>query len=171
MSTLSSSLNALASSSVQDIFPERLERASDSTRLSVSRGLTLFWTVVFVVFALMFEDMNNPVVELGLSVASFTYGALLGAFALGVLTSGVREGDAIPAFVITVVAMVVIIFGVWVDASGGFVFEFAPSDGRIADAGLKSVAWPWYTFIGTVISLASGSLISIRHRYGHVSTR
>jgi len=171
MSTLSSSLNALASSSVWDIWPERLEHADDARKLAVSRALTLFWTVVFVVFALMFEDMDNPVVELGLSVASFTYGALLGAFALGVLTTSVTEGDAIPAFLITVVVMTLVIFGVWVTPDGSFIFALDPGEARIAQEGMGRLAWPWYTLLGTLISLVSGSLISLRHRYGHVSER
>lgn len=171
MSTLSSSLNALASSSVWDIWPEGLENADDARRLAVSRALTLFWTVIFVGFALLFEDMDNPVVELGLSVASFTYGALLGAFALGVLTKNVTEADAIPAFLITVVMMSLIIFGVWVTPDGSFIFAFGPSEAQIVEMGMARLAWPWYTLLGTLISLASGSLISLRHRYGHVSER
>jgi len=145
MSTLSSSLNALASSSVLDLFGKRLSVLSDAERLRISRRLTLVWALVFVGFATLFEDQQNPVVELGLSIASFTYGALLGGFALGLWNSRANETDAIAAFVVSVLTMVVLIFGIpgiWM----------APS-----------VAWPWYTAIGTLVAVATGSSLALRH--------
>ena len=46
------------------------------------------------------EDQQNPVVELGLSIASFTYGSLLGAFLLGIMVDRVRESDAMVGFIV-----------------------------------------------------------------------
>jgi SSS family transporter len=85
MSTLSSTVNSLASSSLMDIFQRLARRAVDgAASLRVSRGLTLFWGVMLVGFASLFEDSSNAVVELGLTIASYTYGALLGVFALAI---------------------------------------------------------------------------------------
>ncbi len=162
MSTLSSSLNALASSSVLDLFTERFARLTEDRKLRVSRLLTLVWALVFVFFATLFENQQNPVVELGLSIASFTYGALLGGFLLGLWTTRPNEGDAIAAFLVSVAAMVVIIFGVWMTPDGSFVFSLFP--GATEKAGLVAVAWPWYTAIGAGIALLTGSTLSLRHR-------
>lgn len=162
MSTLSSSLNALASSSVLDLFTERFARLSEEQKLRVSRRLTLVWALVFVFFATLFENQQNPVVELGLSIASFTYGALLGGFLLGLWTKRTNEGDAIAAFVVSVGAMIFIIFGIWITPDGQWVFSLFPD--ATEKAGLVAVAWPWYTAIGAGIALLTGSTLSLRHR-------
>ncbi|MDE2995506.1 MAG: sodium:solute symporter [Bacteroidota bacterium] len=164
MSTLSSSLNALASSSLNDLLGHRLSRLDDRTGLRWSRLLTLGWALVFVFFATLFEDQQNPVVELGLSIASFTYGSLLGAFLLGLAVQRVREMEAIIGFLVAVVAMVLIIFGVWMTDQGEWIFVFRPSGTEIAERGLTALAWPWYTAVGAAITMAVGSLLSIRHR-------
>lgn len=165
MSTLSSSLNALASSSVMDLLPLLKNWKSDETsKLRISRLLTLVWGLVFMFFATLFEDQQNPVVELGLSIASFTYGALLGAFLLGIINVKVRESGAIIAFAVSIVVMVLIIFGVWYSPDSGWTYIFRPSDARILADGLRAIAWPWYTCIGTAITLIVGSLTVFMHR-------
>jgi len=164
MSTLSSSLNALASSSLNDLMGSRLAKMSDETALKYSRILTLFWALVFVFFATLFEDRQNPVVELGLSIASFTYGALLGAFFLGLWFKRVQENDAIIAFLVGIVSMILIIFGLWLTPDGEWVFILKPDSTIVSENGLVAVAWPWYTAIGAFITCTVGSLLSLRHR-------
>lgn len=165
MSSLSSSMNALASSSMDDLYELFFGKPSSEARgLRISRLLTLFWGAVFIGFASLFQDSDNPVVELGLEIASFTYGGLLGAFLLGLLVSRTKQIDALIAFVITIVTMVVVIFGVWFSPTEGWMFVFYPSDAYIAEHGLRSIGWPWYTVIGTALNLAIGWLLSLRHR-------
>ncbi len=164
MSSLSSSLNALASSSLNDLYEQATGRSLDVDRgLLVSRLLTLGWGVVFIGFASLFRDSSNPVVELGLSIASFTYGSLLGAFLLGLWHRQARQTDAIGAFVVTVGVMTLVIFGVWHSPEQGWVFVVAPSDAYIAEARLKGIGWPWYTAIGTGVNLMLGRLLALRH--------
>ncbi len=165
MSSLSSSLNALASSSVNDLY-ERImgHPLAEDRGVFVSRMLTLFWGVVFIGFASLFQDSNNPVVELGLSIASFTYGGLLGAFLLGLWHHQTQQLDALVAFVVSIGAMVLIIFGVWHSPSEGWMFILNPSEAYTQEADLRTIGWPWYTAIGTVINLALGSLLALRHR-------
>lgn len=164
MSTLSSSLNALASSSMTDILGSRIAHLSQESAIKLSKGLTLGWAVVFIGFATFFTNMQNPVVELGLSIASFTYGALLGAFLLGMMVSRVQENDALIAFSCSIIAMVAIIFGVWTTSAGDWVFVFYPDTASKTSLGLSPIAWPWYTMLGALISLLTGSLLSVRHK-------
>ena len=164
MSTLSSSLNALASSSLNDLIGKRAAGWDEAKSLRLSRLLTLGWALVFVFLATLFEDQQNPVVELGLSIASFTYGALLGAFLLGLITSKVSEADAMIAFFVSVVSMVLIIFGLWMDGNGTWGFTWRPDDAQIMARGLVPLAWPWYTALGAAITCSIGSLLSLRHR-------
>lgn len=169
MSTLSSSLNALASSTVFDILAYfRVRRGISETRtdagdLRTSRLATLFWGLVFVGFANLFQDQQNPVVELGLAIASFTYGGLLGAFLLGMVNGRTQAFDAGLALIASVVIMTFVIFGVW-HGPEGWVFVFRPDAATIASRALVSIAWPWYTAIGAVLTMGIGSLSALRHR-------
>ena len=163
MSSLSSSLNALASSSVNDLYERITGRALEGARgLRISRLLTLFWGVVFIGFASLFQDSNNPVVELGLSIASFTYGGLLGAFLLGLWDDSVQQTDALIAFAVTIGVMVLVIFGVWHGPTVGWTFVLNPSDARVAEEGLRGIGWPWYTALGAALNLGVGRLLAAR---------
>ncbi len=166
MSTLSSSLNSLASSSMLDMVERYIKAPLNETRrLLFSRGLTVFWAGLFILFASLFENTENPVVELGLAIASFTYGGLLGGFLLGILIRRAHEWDAVIAFCVTIVTMVIIIFGVWYSPADGWIFYFNPSDIMIETASLRQIAWPWYTLIGSILCIGLGFLLSLRHRH------
>lgn len=164
MSTLSSSLNSLASSTMSDLY-ERFsgQTLSPERALRLSRIFTFIWGGVFIAFANLFEDQNNPVVELGLAIASFTYGGLLGAFLLGLLNRRANQADAIISFLFTVGLMAWVIFGVWHDPVAGWTFHLAPGD-HAAERGLQALAWPLYTVLGSSVTVLSGSLLAVRHR-------
>ncbi|CAM3265530.1 sodium:solute symporter [Rhodothermus bifroesti] len=168
MSTLSSSLNALASSTLFDLYERwRGRTMTEQQSLRVSRWLTLGWALVFVGFASLFESTQNPVVELGLSIASFTYGGLLGAFLLGRWNPKVSQRQAIVAFVASVGLMALIVLGVWLRPDGQVVLAWRPDPVRIAAEGLRSLAWPWYTLVGALLTLGLGSFPLLRHSFKH----
>lgn len=78
MSTLSSSINSLASSTVTDWFKGRSD-------VAFSRLVSLVWGVVLIGIALIFDEGDSAIIIVGLQIASFTYGALLGLFLLSKL--------------------------------------------------------------------------------------
>ncbi len=160
MSTLSSSLNALASSSVLDLMRRRSSSEEDTARgLLVSRISTLVWGVIFMVFATVFVSQEGPVLELGLSIATFTYGGLLGSFLLGFVNRRVRQPVALVAFFVTIAVMVMVIFGLWYyPAEGRWIFDLLPSEQTQTELGLLPLAWPWYTPIGVALCLMIGSV-------------
>lgn len=170
MSTLSSSLNSLASSTMMDLY-ERLggKKLDDAKALRLSRVLTFFWGFVFIGFASLFTDQQNPVVELGLAIAGYTYGGLLGVFLLGLLVKRTQQLDAIIAFMFTIVFMVVFIFGVWYSPAEGWMFILAPGAEMRAALELRAIAWPWYPMIGAIVHLVVGSLLSLRHKVASAS--
>ncbi len=141
MSTLSSSLSALASSTVFDL-RERLRGAplGEAAALRLSRWTTLGWGVALTGFAMLFESRTNPVVELGLGIASFTYGGLLGVFLLGLASRRARQRDALVAYGVTLAAL-----GVAVQSGG--------------------LAWPLYTVAGSLLTVGVG--MALRHRAPH----
>ncbi|MGW5879110.1 sodium:solute symporter [Nocardiopsis terrae] len=141
MSTLSSSLSALSSSTMADLYEQfSHRRLSDAQALRLSRLFTLGWGLVFIAAAALFTGTDSPVVELGLSVAGLTYGGLLGAFLLGLWVRRARQADAVVAFTVAVATM-------------SWLFLFQP--------GL--IGFTWYTAIGTGIVLGLGHLLSRRH--------
>ncbi|MEC9486177.1 MAG: sodium:solute symporter [Prosthecochloris sp.] len=75
MSTLSSSINSLASSTVTDLL-------GGSASLNQSRLISLGWAAVLITIALGFDESDSAIVILGLQIASFTYGGLLALFLL-----------------------------------------------------------------------------------------
>lgn len=166
MSTLSSSLNALAGSTLLDLVDQIAGiRPSPESTLKWSRVLTLVWAGVFVGFAMLFEDTSNPVVELGLGIAGFTYGGLLGAFVLGLVSKRARQMDAVISFVVTIAVMTVVIFGVfWSAETGAWLLDWRPTAEARAALGLRPVAWPLYPLLGTALMVSLGSLLGLRNR-------
>jgi SSS family transporter len=154
MSTLSSSLNALASSSLVDLYERFSGRTLDERgAVRLSKRLTLVWGALFIVFASVFEDRTNPIVELGLAIASFTYGGMLGLFALGLAQKRAVEADAIAGFGVAVLVMIVVVAGVRFDPDTGWTLA-----GLFGGGGGRSIAWPWFTAIGTTVAVIVGSL-------------
>lgn len=164
MSTLSSSLNALSSSTVIDLYEKvRKTKMDAATSLKMARVFTFIWGIVFILFASMFEDQKNPVVELGLAIATFTYGGMLGLFLLGLFVKRVRQLDAIIGFVVAIVLMALIIKGLRFGETNGWQFILTSNAGDSAET-LSSIAWPLYTLIGAAITLVVGWLSSLRNR-------
>ncbi|SVA58731.1 uncharacterized protein METZ01_LOCUS111585 [marine metagenome] len=75
MSTLSSSINSLASSTINDWF-------GGEATLQKSQVVSLIWAVILIGIALIFDEGDTAIVVMGLQIASFTYGGLLGLFLL-----------------------------------------------------------------------------------------
>jgi SSS family solute:Na+ symporter len=117
MGTLSSSISSLASSTYLDLFKMTAMGKSLSMKQEVvwSRVFTLVWGVILIGGAMLFTDTRNPVVELGLKIASFTYGGLLGTFFLGLLFRRTRASDAAVGFVAGLLAMILVVACTGVD--------------------------------------------------------
>jgi SSS family solute:Na+ symporter len=75
MSTLSSSINSLASSTMMDWMKK-------GATLGRARLISLAWALVLITIALIFDETDDAIVVVGLKIASYTYGGLLGLFLL-----------------------------------------------------------------------------------------
>jgi SSS family transporter len=137
MSTLSSSLNSSAATSLTDFYQPLFARdRSDAHYLTISRGLTAMWGVVQIGVAIAAIAMQQRVVDAVLSIASFTNGPILGLFFLGSLTRRVGRVGALAG----VVAGVAVMSYVW--------------------ARLQ-VSWQWYVLIGSTVTFVAGYLTSL----------
>ncbi len=145
MSSLSSSINALASASAYDFWAPLAGAEGDEQRiLRAGKGFTLLWSALLVGGAIVFIPLSRETsaVEVALAVASLVYGGLLGAFALGSL------GTRADAFSVKVgmLAGIGVVTLVWVFAR-------------------ESLAWPWFVPLGSVVTFAVGILLG-RGRMG-----
>jgi Na+/proline symporter len=134
MSTLSGTLNSLASSTVVDLYkPLSRRKLSARQELLISRLVTLAWALVLVGVAALASSWGN-VLEVGLTIASFTYGSLLGIFLLGRLAKRATQTGALVGMAIGLATML--------------------------GVSLTPIAWPWYVFIGANVTFAAGLLAS-----------
>jgi SSS family transporter len=93
MSNLSAALNSLSSTTIVDFYARLKPLSSEARKVFLSRIATVLWGVLLFVLAIV-SRRGGKVVEVGLSIASVAYGALLGVFLLGVLTKRVHERGA-----------------------------------------------------------------------------
>jgi SSS family transporter len=153
MSTVSGSINSLAAATTHDIYLPLSGRSADEPGvLRAGKMFTLLWSVILIGGALLYKAQGTPVVVIALSIASFTYGGLLGGFFLGLLWPRARQRDAILGMTIGIVTMAGVVFAKQLGAAYP---SLAPTLGPFA-----RIAWPWYVLIGTSITLAVGMLSS-----------
>ncbi len=81
MSTISSSINSLSSSTCIDLLElDKAQHHSQMHLLRISRVVSLFWAIVLFFAAIAFKYSAKALVEIALSIASVTYGGVLGLF-------------------------------------------------------------------------------------------
>jgi SSS family solute:Na+ symporter len=138
MSNASGSLNSLAASSVVDFKTLRGTAADPSATdpnrlLRLSRWMTLVWGAILLVLGMVHW---GPLLEAGLTIASITFGSLLGLFLLSFYNQRANSFGAITGMVVGLAAMLFITFH-------------------------TKLVWTWYVLAGTLITLAAGSLASL----------
>ena len=156
MSTVSSSLNSLAAATTHDIYlPLSKRDPAEAAVFRAAKIFTLVWAALLIGAALLYRAQGTPVVVVALSIASFTYGGLLGGFFLGMLSKRAIQRDAILGMAIGILVMSIIVFARPLSAAyPGLASSLA---------GVGRIAWPWYVLIGTSITLLVGSLSSLTH--------
>src|SRR3954467_10648168 len=156
MSAHSGAMNSLSASTTHDIYlPISGRRADDPRTLRMAKIFTLFWGVVLLVAALLYKQQGTPAVVIALSIASFTYGALLGGFFLGMLWRRAIQRDAITGMAVGIVAMSFVVFAKQMIP----VFPGMTSTLTM----LSHIAFPWYVLIGTSFTVGIGILSSFTH--------
>lgn len=149
-STASGTLNSLAAATVHDILiPLRKEPFAPDALLRLSKRLTVVWALVLALGALAYGNRNTPVVTVALSIASFTYGGLLGAFGLGLLWKRATQRDALAGMLIGMSLTACVVFA-------KPLATFAPFLQPLA-----GIAWPWFVMIGTGLTFGVGVTSSL----------
>jgi len=142
MSSTDSALGALSSSAVVDVYkPYIKKKATEKHYLRVSRLFVVLFGAILVAIAIASRNVQQ-VLWLGLKIGSFTYGALLGIFLLGVLVKrGTNRGNIIAMFTSVPLTLTI------------FLLE-----------GHLHISWPWIIVIGMLWTFGLGYFLDARKR-------
>jgi solute:Na+ symporter, SSS family len=127
---MSSSLSAIASTAVADLYAPLSRNRSDRHFLNVSRGIVLAAGVAQIAFAIILRGSDRSALDTALGVASLINGPILGVF----LLAAVRRGGPAAALI-----------GMLAGLAAVLPLRFA-----------TAVAWPWYAVVGSLTTLGVG---------------
>ncbi len=101
MSTLSSSINSLASSTINDWVKK-------TRSLKLSRIVSIIWAAILIGIALIFDEGDEAIVIIGLQIASFTYGGLLSLFILSKIKREFRPASIATGLVFSILTVLIL---------------------------------------------------------------
>lgn len=124
---LSSSLNSIAATAVNDLYKPFRPKRTDKHYLRVSQWLTLLWGIVQIAVAIFARSYQSSALDKALSVASLINGPVLGVFLVGTFLRRVSEPPALIGMLTSLVLMLYVRF--W-----------------------TPLAWTWYVLLGSAIT-------------------
>jgi SSS family transporter len=133
---LSSSLNSIAATFVNDLYKPFRQNLADKHYLKVSHWLTLLFGIVQIVVALAVMKQNRSALDQALSIASLINGPVLGVFLVGTFLKKVSQTPALIGMTASILLMLYIKF-------------FTP------------LAWTWYVLIGSLTTFFVAWLASM----------
>ncbi|HEX6647992.1 MAG TPA: sodium:solute symporter [Pyrinomonadaceae bacterium] len=125
---MSSSLNSIAATAVNDLYKPFRPSRDDKHYLKVSHVLTLTWGVVQIGVAVAVRNQPGSALGMALSIASLINGPILGVFLVGTLMKRVSQPPALIGMLVSLVAMLYVFLA-------------------------TKIAWTWYAFLGSAITL------------------
>jgi SSS family transporter len=132
---LSSSLNSIAATFVNDLYKPFKPAADDRHFLRVSHWLTLVFGIVQITVALAVMKQNRSALDQALSIASLFNGPVLGVFLVGAFLPKVRENAALVGMAASILLILYIKFA-------------------------TPIAWTWYVLIGSLTTFIVALLAS-----------
>src|SRR5882724_7651184 len=166
MGSTSAALNALATSFTKDFYlPYIRPGATDRQAIRAARIATAVFGVLMIIVATMaanavLQNAKLTIIPIAIGILGYTYGALLAVFLLGMLTRS-RGADAsnVVAMIVGIMSVLVLCkvsipaFDVTALVSGKFV-PAAWNFGWFMPDWWPQIAWPWFVFVGCVVTLA-----------------
>ena len=165
LSSLTSALNALASTAIGDFYRPLSPGRDERHFLRASKVTTGLCGLLLVLVAVTFIGSEQNIFELALKVFTYFYGALLGPFLLGILTRRGTDGSAFLGMLLSVPVVGILQVREFIaeprlaPAMLQNALEALPSN--VVEAVLRTVpnvAWPYWIIIGTLVSMVPGLL-------------
>jgi len=132
---MSSSLNSIAATAVNDLYRPLRPNRDDKHYLKVSHVLTLIWGVVQIGVALVARKQPGSALNNALSIASLINGPVLGVFLVGTFLKRVSQPPALIGMGVSIACMLYVFFA-------------------------TRIAWTWYVFLGSLITFIVALLAS-----------
>lgn len=133
---LSSSLNSIAATAVNDLYKPFAKDKSDKHLLKFSGVLTVIVGIIQIVIAIAFMKTASSALNLALSVASLINGPILGVFLVGTFLKKAKENHALIGMAASICLMLYILLG-------------------------TKIAWTWYALIGSLTTFSVAFLASL----------
>jgi solute:Na+ symporter, SSS family len=124
---MSSSLNSIAATAVNDLYKPFRPGRDDKHYLKVSHVLTLIWGIVQVGVALGVRNQPGSALSMALSIASLINGPILGVFLVGTFLKRVSQPPALIGMMVSIASMLYVFMA-------------------------TKIAWTWYVFLGSLIT-------------------
>jgi SSS family solute:Na+ symporter len=143
MSSLDSTLNSLSATSVRDIIDRYLpgsETRTDKQKLFISKGVTVFWGTVCVVFSFFVANISDSIIVSINKIGSAVNGPILAAFLLAIVTRRATDKGVIIGIVVGMLGNI-------------YLWLFVPG-----------VSWLWWNAIGCGVTFLVGYLASLPFR-------
>lgn len=133
---LSSSLNSIAATAINDLYKPFAKDKSDKHLLKMASILTVIVGIVQILVAIAVKDAGQSALNQALAVASLINGPVLGVFLVGTFVKKANQTCALIAMSVSISVMLYIYFG-------------------------TKIAFPWYAVIGSLTTLIVASLVSL----------
>ncbi len=137
---LSSSLNSIAATAVNDLYKPLAKEKSDKHFLKVAGWLTVIIGIVQMAVALVVMKQQRSALDSALSIASLINGPILGVFLVGTFIKRANQTHALIGMLTSLALMSYLLY-----------LEFAKRFAVAPDA--TPIAWTWYVLIGSLTTL------------------
>jgi SSS family transporter len=136
---LSSSLNSIAATAVNDLYKPFAKNKSDGQLVRIAGILTVVVGIIQIAIAISLKDANSSALGMALSVASLINGPILGVFLVGAFLDRAKEIHALIGMIASIVVMLYILLQ-------------------------TPIAWPWYALIGSSVTFAVAFISTLLFR-------
>jgi SSS family transporter len=132
---MSSSLSAIASTVVSDLFPRRFRQGDDRRAMRLSRVIIVIAGIAQIAVGVALQQTTRSALGTALAVASLINGPILGVFFLGA-TKRAGTTSALVGMTAGIIAVGIVAFA-------------------------TKVAWPWYAVVGSLVTFGVGMLAAL----------
>ena len=139
MSSTASELNALAATTTVDLYQRNFGSKSDQHYVNVSKGFTLLWGLIAIIFASIGNLFEN-LIQLVNIIGSIFYGTILGVFLIAIFVKSIKGKAAFWAAVISE-CIIIILFS------------------------MDVVSFLWLNLIGAVLTILLGLIFQKLYTY------
>ncbi|MBX7169488.1 MAG: sodium:solute symporter [Pyrinomonadaceae bacterium] len=133
---LSSSLNSIAATFVEDLYKPFAKDKSDKHLLRVASILTVIVGIIQIIVAIISMSVGQSALSKALSIAGLINGPILGVFLVGTFVKKANQTAALTGMLASIALMI-------------YVFS------------QTSIAFPWYPVIGSLTTLFVAFLVSL----------